>query len=137
MDRFERIVRWIGVLAILSCLVIWGKAFAHGDDLEWVPQGFPDYHSYYNKQWSCCGPLDLEKIDDSRWRQEGDEYVIDEIWRVPVGKAYLSERSYPVVAWKLGGGDARSQAQPNTPGKFYNGYPIEGVHCFFFTPGGA
>jgi hypothetical protein len=122
---------------LIALLLAAPPALAHGDDLEWIPRGHPDYHSQYNKAWSCCGPIDLEKLTEDRWWPVTGGYMIDGIWFMPNDKVYVSERGYAVVAWKLGPLDQTTEAHPNEPGKWYNGARIEGVHCFFFAPGGA
>jgi hypothetical protein len=118
-------------------------ARAHGD-WDWIRQGFPDYRSQYSPPdlpYNCCGEHDIEALTLERWHQDGSDYVIDDRWRFPVAKAYPSERAYAVISWKLGAwapeSDSGRVKVPNVPGKIYNGRFIEGIHCFFFAPGGA
>jgi hypothetical protein len=121
-------------------LLFTSAALAHGD-WDWIARGFPDYHSQYNRQWSCCGEHDIERITDDRWYQDGGYYVIDGEHRIATGKSFPSEVGSAVIAWHLGdwvvSADAGMTKVPNVPGKIYNGRHIIGVHCFFFSPGGV
>jgi hypothetical protein len=128
----------IGFLLALAFMVEPAKSHS---DWEWIARGFPDYHSQYNKSWSCCGEHDIERLATDRWTQEGDFYIIDDKHRFEVRRAYPSEEGYAVIAWHLGdwvdSSNTGGTKIPNVPGEIYNGRHIIGIHCFFFAPGGV